>query len=105
MYKATQTVPFVSGHTTDLVIDSGDVVLIYEDYTLRPDILRLSVRDVAESLTTSAEMWIAWDITENLCFLVVDCDTELKSTAGSQPVTPLSSCCFDSYGDDSFAEL
>ena len=87
MYMATQTVPFVSGHTTDLVMDAGDGVPIYEGYTLRHDILRLSVRDLSEYLMMnpteqeySLTRWIARDIIENLCYLVVDYDTELKST-------------------------
>ena len=37
---ATQTVLQVSGHTTDIVMDSGDGVPIYEGYTLRYAILR-----------------------------------------------------------------
>ena len=44
MYMATQTVFLVSGHTTDIVMDSGDGVPIYEGYTLRHAILRLADR-------------------------------------------------------------
>jgi len=48
MYMATQTVPFVSRHTTDIVMDSGDGVPIYGGYTLRHAILRLAGRDLSE---------------------------------------------------------
>ena len=47
MHMATHTVPFVSLHTTDIVMDSGDGVPNYEGYPLRHDILRLSGRDLS----------------------------------------------------------
>ena len=33
MNMATQTVLYISGHTTDIVMDSGDGVPIYEGYS------------------------------------------------------------------------
>ena len=46
MNMATQTVIYVSGHTTDIVMDSGDGVPIYEGYTLHHALLRLAGRDL-----------------------------------------------------------
>ena len=88
---ATQTVPVASGRTTDIVMDSGDGVPIYECYTLRPDILRLAGRDSSEylmtnlpeqkySLTATVERRIAQYLIEILCYIVVDYEIELKST-------------------------
>ena len=79
-------------------MDAGDSVPICEGDTLRHDILRLSVRDLSEypvmnpteqeySLTAPAQKWIARDIIEKLCNLVVDCDTELKSTDNGGPAS------------------
>ena len=66
-----------------------DNVPLYEGYALRHDILRLAGRDSSEylvtnfteqeySLTATAGR-IARDLLEKLCYIVVDCDTELKS--------------------------
>ena len=66
-------------------------VPIYEGYALHHAIFRLVGRDLSEfltknltdggySLTVSAEREIARDIKENLCYIGVDYDTELKST-------------------------
>ena len=92
MYLAAQTVPFASGHTTDIVMDSGDSVPIYESDTLRHDILCLAGRDSSEylmtnfteqgyALTATAERRMIQDLIENFCYIVVDDATELKSTA------------------------
>jgi len=83
MYMATQTVPFVSRHTTDIVMDSGDGVPIYGGYTLRHAILRLAGRDLSEyaMIAASAEREIARDVKENPSYIGVDYDTELKSIA------------------------
>ena len=48
-FETFQTVLHVSGHTTDIVVDS-DSVPIYEGYTLQHDIFRLAGRDLAEYL-------------------------------------------------------
>ena len=77
IYMAIHTVLYASGRTTDIVMDSGHGVPIYECYTLRHDILRLSGRDLSVypmmnltgqeySLTASAERWIARDIVEKI---------------------------------------
>ena len=82
MYTATRTLLYVSGHTTDIAMDSGDgvslTVPICESFTLHHAILRLAGRDLAEH--ASAEREIARDISEKLCYVGVDYDTELKST-------------------------
>ena len=91
---ATQTVLNVSGHTTDIVMDSGDGVPIYEGHTLHHAILRLAGRNLTEYLmrnflergfpfTASAEREIGRNVTEKLCCIGVDYDTELKSIAAS----------------------
>ena len=75
MNMATHAVLRVSGHATDIVMDSGDGVPIYGGYTLRHAIIRLAGRHLSEypmmnltergySFTASAER-----------------DTELKSIA------------------------
>ena len=91
MHLATQTAPFAAGHTTDIVMDSGDSVSIYEGDTLCHDILRLAGRDSSEflmtnlteqeySLTATAERETVHDLIKQLCYIIVDYDTELKST-------------------------
>ena len=47
IYMAIHTVLYASGRTTDIEMDHGDGVPIYECYTLRHDILRLSGRDLS----------------------------------------------------------
>ena len=90
MYMAIQTVLYVSGHTTDIVMDSGDGGPIYEGYTLHHAIFRLvdldfslylmkNLTDRGYSLTVSAERKIARDVKEKLCHIGVDYDSELKS--------------------------
>merc|ERR1711916_370343 len=75
MYVAIQAVLslYASGRTTGIVLDSGDgvshTVPIYEGYALPHAILRL---DLAGR-----------DVKEKLCYIALDYDTELKSTAES----------------------
>ena len=47
---ATQTVLNVSGHTMDIVMDSGDDVPIYEGFTLHHAIVRLAGSNLTEYL-------------------------------------------------------
>ena len=47
IYRAIHTVLYASGRTTDIEMDHGDGVPIYERYILRHDILRLSGRDLS----------------------------------------------------------
>ena len=67
-------------------------VPIHEGYTLRHAILRLAGRDLSEflvmnltergySCTATAEREIVRDVMEKLCYMRVEYDTELKSTA------------------------
>ncbi|MCR8433090.1 MAG: actin family protein [Crenarchaeota archaeon] len=97
LYVATQAILslYAAGRVTGLVVDSGDgvthIVPVQESYLLAHAVRRLNLagRDVTRYLaklltkrgiyfTSSAEMEIARDIKEKLCYLAVDYKAELE---------------------------
>jgi len=97
IYVATQAILslYAAGRVTGLVVDSGDgvthIVPVQESYLLAHAVRRLNLagRDITRYLaklltkrgiyfTSSAEMEIARDIKEKLCYIAIDYKAELE---------------------------